>query len=238
MTPSHSNKRGVRYRYYVSHALMQKRKSEAGSISRIPAPDIETAVVRALREHLKNCGKPDCSTTVDDRELIECHVKRVIIKPEAIEVQLIVSIDAPEQTDNQEISVTDQRNNNPQSIAITIPWAAPSFIAAKGILHAPSSQSSMKPETRDALLTAIAKARSWIDDLLEGRAASFTDIAKLEGKVERHVRFLAPLAFVSPRITAAIVDASAPHDLTVTALVKALPYSWAEQERRIGLANG
>jgi hypothetical protein len=35
------------------------------------------------------------------------------------------------------------------------------------------------------------------------------------------------------RITAAIVDDTAPADLTVTGLAKALPYSWAEQERAI-----
>jgi hypothetical protein len=40
---------------------------------------------------------------------------------------------------------------------------------------------------------------------------------------------------VSPRIIAAIVDSSAPADLTVTGLARALPYSWAEQERSIRL---
>ena len=32
MTPTHTNKRGARYRYYVSHAILQKRKEEAGSV--------------------------------------------------------------------------------------------------------------------------------------------------------------------------------------------------------------
>jgi site-specific DNA recombinase len=36
-------------------------------------------------------------------------------------------------------------------------------------------------------------------------------------------------------IIAAIVDGTAPADLTVTGLAKALPYSWAEQEQSIGL---
>jgi len=39
------------------------------------------------------------------------------------------------------------------------------------------------------------------------------------------------------RIIAAIVDGTAPADLTVTGLAKALPYSWAEQEQRIGLSS-
>ena len=152
-------------------------------------------------------------------------------------ISLIETADAPEQAENQNEHVMNSKHNDPQSITITIPWAAQRFIAAKGILHSPSPELIMKPETRDALLIAIAKARTWIDDLMEGRVTSFSEIAKQEGKVERHVRFLAPLAFVSPRITTAIVDASAPHDLTVTALVKALPYSWAEQEKRIGLVT-
>ena len=45
MSPSHSNKLGVRYRYYVSHAILQKRKADAGSVTRVPAAEIETLVV-------------------------------------------------------------------------------------------------------------------------------------------------------------------------------------------------
>jgi site-specific DNA recombinase len=94
----------------------------------------------------------------------------------------------------------------------------------------------MKPESRDALLAAIGKARRWIDDIRLGRtASSFAEIAKREIQGERHIRLLAPLAFVSPRIVAAIVDGSAPADLTVTGLAKALPQSWAEQEPSVGL---
>jgi site-specific DNA recombinase len=95
----------------------------------------------------------------------------------------------------------------------------------------------MTPETRDILLAAIAKARAWVADLISGRASSFAQIAAREGKVERHVRFLAPLAFVSPRIVSAIMDGTVPAHLTVTLLAKALPYSWAEQELRLGLHN-
>jgi site-specific DNA recombinase len=67
--------------------------------------------------------------------------------------------------------------------------------------------------------------------LAEGRAASFDEIAERECKVERHIRFLAPLAFVSPRIISDIVDGVAPADLTVTDLAKHSAYFWAEQQR-------
>ena len=121
------------------------------------------------------------------------------------------------------------------STTITLAWIAPTFAAVKGIIHEPGAKPAMKAESRDALLTAIAKARGWIDDIRLGYFASFAEIATREALCERHIRLLAPLAFLSPRIIAAIVEGTAPADLTVTGLAKALPHSWAEQERRIGL---
>src|SRR6201981_1944155 len=97
----------------------------------------------------------------------------------------------------------------------------------------------MKAESRDALLIAIGKARGWIDDIRLGRFASFAEIAEREAVGERHIRLLAPLALLSPRIIAAIAGGTAPAYFTATGLAKALPYSWAEQERRFGLlCNG
>ncbi len=39
---------------------------------------------------------------------------------------------------------------------------------------------------------------------------------------------------VSPRIVSALLDGTAPADLPLSKLARALPYSWAEQERRVG----
>ena len=105
--------------------------------------------------------------------------------------------------------------------------------AVKGIVHVPAHNTPIKPSRRETLLTAIGKAQQWVDGLAQGRTTTFAQIARLEGKVERHVRLLAPLAFLSPRIVAAIMDGTAPTDLTATSLARALPYSWAEQERRL-----
>lgn len=44
MSPSFTTKKGVRYRFYVSTALLQARPHEAGSASRISAPRIEKAI--------------------------------------------------------------------------------------------------------------------------------------------------------------------------------------------------
>jgi hypothetical protein len=62
-----------------------------------------------------------------------------------------------------------------------VPWNAPAFVSVKGVLHQPSGKAMLKPETRDAILLAIGKARTWIDDLVSGRVQSFAEIAQHEG---------------------------------------------------------
>ena len=86
----------------------------------------------------------------------------------------------------------------------------------------------MSDHSRELLLRAIAKARYWIEDIVAGRAASFAEIAESEGNVERHIRLLAPLAFVSPRVISSIVEGSSP-SMTVTGLAKNTDYSWITQ---------
>ena len=71
--------------------------------------------------------------------------------------------------------------------------------------------------------------------MADGQLGGFAVLARREGKLERHIRLLLPLAFLSPRIVAGLLDGTAPAGLTITALARALPWSWAEQERRVGL---
>ena len=63
MSPTHANKLGVRYRYYVSHAILQNRNVEAGSVARVPAPEIETLVFDGVRKHLAAMGDAEPAPT-------------------------------------------------------------------------------------------------------------------------------------------------------------------------------
>lgn len=53
MTPVHSIRRGRRYRYYVSSALVQGQSSAAGKVSRVPADQVEALVLEALRAKIE-----------------------------------------------------------------------------------------------------------------------------------------------------------------------------------------
>ena len=290
MSPSHANKKGVRYRYYVSQAMLQNRKSEAGSVSRVSGPDIENIVVAALRRAIadRNVAADDhdgdrradmserdrmttktTNSTVaaaspdSDRDLIARHVERIVLRPRAIEIAISDKQDehddasrataggerrSPDDADQRaarsDSGATETErlcSDGEPSIAsadakrsISIPWSPSLARRRKGVVHRPAS-AGLDPRDRDALLTAIAKARSWMDDLIEQRVQSFEEIAEREQKVARHIRFLAPLAFLSPRIVAAIANGDVPAGVTVSGLVRSLPFNWTEQEQRFGL---
>ncbi len=223
MSPSHANKKGVRYRYYVSHALLQGRKDEAGSVSRIAAPDVEAIVSSAIRKHLSTADAMDHTI---DRELIEAHVKRIVISGSGIQIAL--SADASNSDDLESPIVHDDAN------CLTVPFS-PSALPKKGIAHTLNGPTLLDPKARDTLLQAIVRARGWMDAVLSGKASSFDEIAIAEGLVERHVRRLVPLAFLSPKVIKAIADGAAPDGMTVSTLTQALPHSWSAQERVLGL---
>lgn len=212
MTPTHASKKGVRYRYYASHVLLQGRKGEAGSVSRVSGPEIEKAIVGALREHLGGA-----KLSMDDRGVIERHLVRATVTTGSITT---ASADiADEEAGGQEM---------------VIPFATSSPLQ-KGIARAPTFIGAISDETRLTLLTAIARSKRWVLQIASGAATDCDVIAQGEQLVERHVRYLAPLAYLSPRIIEAIVDGRAPRGITVSSLARNLPLAWLEQERRFGL---
>src|SRR5215467_12022732 len=231
MSPTHANKGGVRYRYYVSQAVLQRKPQPSGLISRVPAAEIEALVVTALCTHLNASGVGE-RLSDHDRDLLERHLERVTLTPNHLELRLRELIEPP-QADHP---VNDGSSGPPIAniTTMTIPWSSPVPATVKGIIHVPAHNTPIKAGRREALLIAIVKARQWIDDLAHGRVASFVVIARREGKAKRHIGLLAPLAFVSPRIVSALLEGTAPADLTLTKLARALPYCWAEQERRVG----
>jgi site-specific DNA recombinase len=230
MSPTHANKGGARYRYYVSQAVLQNKPPPPGLVSRVPAAEIEALVVAALRSHLSASSAGE-QLPNNDRDLLERHLERVTLTPNHLELRLRQIIEPAQAHDPANTSAG-------RSIAsvttMAVPWTSPVPAGVKGIIHVPAHNTPIKAGRREALLIAIAKARQWIDDLAHGRAASFAVIARREGKAQRHIRLLAPLAFVSPRIVSALLEGTAPADLTLTKLARALPYCWAEQEQRVG----
>ncbi len=210
MTPSHTNKKGIRYRYYVSHALLQGRKTFSGSVARVSAPDVEALVIRTVRQHLTTDSiSLDC-------DLIAQYIQRIVIHKQLLEV--FVSSD-----------------DSKQPVRLSVPFI-PNGTRRKGVISSPSTQGQIDADTRDTLLKAIGRSQRWMRSIIGGTARSFDDIADEENLAERYVRRLAVLAYLSPKIIQAIADGVAPAGLTVSRLTMALPHAWSDQEAMLGLS--
>jgi len=195
----------------------------------VPSPELEALVIDVLRRHLQGNGSDPKPIPQTDRELIERHLLRVTLSTNEMKVHLRAAISGSDPA----IGNDDPIVAGNAEATIAIPWTVPAATLVKGLAYVPAHNTPMKPGSREVVLMAIAKARKWIKDIERGQ--SFADIARRERKAERHVRHLAPLAFVSPRIITAIIDGTVPAALTVTALGGRLSYSWTEQEQRFGV---
>src|SRR5271169_4026551 len=78
MTPSHARRGNLKYRYYLSSALLQGIAERAGSVRRVPATDIEALVIKSVREHIKP------SQPIDDLSLINTRLARVDVQPKQL----------------------------------------------------------------------------------------------------------------------------------------------------------
>ena len=208
MSPTHANKAGVRYRYYTSQALLQGRKADAGSIARVSAPEIEQLVLTSIGSGGLAADDPAVA-----REHIEARVLRIVVVGQHLTLAL-----RGEDGDAGEI--------------ISVPFA-PTTVLRKGVAHAPTDGSMMNDKTRSTMLRVIARSKRWVDELLSGNASGFHELAIRDQLAEPYVRFLAPLAFLSPRIIEAIVEGRATADLDVTRLARTLPMQWNAQEARL-----
>ncbi len=122
MTPTYASKKGIRYRYYVSHALLQGRKADAGSVPRVSAQEIEKLIVDALR--VNGAVERDQS----DREIVDRRLRRAVIGPDSISIQL-KTLRAADGAESGAIE------------ALLIPFAPP-LLPRKGVAHAPARNES------------------------------------------------------------------------------------------------
>jgi hypothetical protein len=163
MSPTHTNKGGARYRYYVSQAVLQRKPLAAGAIGRVPAAEIEALISAALRSHLQANG---IDALGGDRELVERHVERVTLSRKHIQLQLRQVGDAAVQTDaDEDASRRDRRPGrkggapHPAVGATRIPLTPDRIGTARG--HRTGRPDHHRACSRAALVVGRAGAAPW-----------------------------------------------------------------------------
>jgi DNA invertase Pin-like site-specific DNA recombinase len=217
MSSTHARKGGIKYRYYLSCALLNGIAERAGSVARVPAAEIESVVVRSVREHLKL--KPE----IDDSTLIEAHVARVEVHADRLIARLT-------KTEGNE---TTQSEN-----VLSIPWQKATATRRREIIvpegTPPQHARRIRSENRAILVASIARGRRWLNELIADATTKTEGIAQRQGCSVRKVNMTISLAFLAPDLVKAAIDGRLPHGMGVTRLAD-LPAEWSRQRRILGL---
>jgi DNA invertase Pin-like site-specific DNA recombinase len=214
MTPTTAAKGGRRWRYYVSQAILQGRKQEAGSIPRVSAPEVERAVLDALRAEIADERPNDAN--------IWAGVERVTIGQAGLLIRL-----------------TDQVAEDQGDRTISLPWTPTPSRRRREILQGEgATQADIRPmriEARRVFSDAYGRARLWLDRLVADPEVSIASIATRERRTERSIRQTLSIAFLDPALVTAAMEGRLPRGFGLTRLID-LPLCWSEQWPALGLA--
>ena len=229
MVPTHATKAGVRYHYYVSAPVLhgEAKTASTGSISRIPAANLEEAVVKSLKDYLakQQTGSTANATRVDDREAIAQLVASITVHKDKLIVRL--------KSDDR-----DDLPDKPDDRSITIPWLKPPSKRARQILLPNNrSRSEVRPERferRARLVSTIARGRQWLDDVVSGRITTVAELCAREKCSVRQVNLTISLAFLAPDLVNAAIEGRLPRGIGIERL-RDLPAEWSRQFEALGL---
>jgi site-specific DNA recombinase len=245
MTPSYAVKNAIRYRYYISAALIQGQPDKAAKLNRrVPAPEVEKLILGAARKHL--AGKPTTKVvaagphSLNDKELISAYVARVDVKPDHLAIQLHAKSEPNGEAQACWQSVEQDERVHRDPHVLVVPWEKTQSKRPREIIlpAATSSHPDPRPiraETRAKLVSAIAKGRHWLDELIAGTVANVEQIAATENCTIRQINMTISLAFLAPKLVQAAVDGRLPRGVGIANLRDA-PAAWSLQYAKLGLA--
>jgi site-specific DNA recombinase len=232
MTPTHATKAGIRYRYYVSLPCLhgEARTAKVGSITRVPAADIEEIVVKSLNEHLRSQGGMPASTITSHSTIAEV-IDRIDVHNDRLAVRLR-SRENPGTTKlADDIEPSDDH-------FLSIPWQKPPSKRFRQILlpHGVSRKEVRpeRPERRLRLVRAIARGRRWLDEIVSRSVTDAEQIALRERCSVRQVNMTISLAFLAPKLVRAAVEGRLPRGINIERLRDA-PAEWKRQFEVLGL---
>src|SRR6201984_33948 len=229
MIPTHATKAGIRYRYYVSlpHPQGRAQTTSVGSVSRIPATDIENIIVKSVNEHLlAQHDQPSSGRAhADDLGLITEQVVRIDVRKD----RLIVRFKSPG---------PEEGSHSADGQMLSIPWQKPPSRKSRQILipvgESRNEVRATRIERRARLVNAIARGRRWLDEIVSGSVTDVQQIAARQKCSARQVNLTISLAFLAPDLVKAAVEGRLPRGIGVERLRDA-PAEWSRQFEALGL---
>jgi DNA invertase Pin-like site-specific DNA recombinase len=254
LTPSHAVKKGRRYRYYLSAALITDAGTDRAQGWRLAAREIEEAVIRILSDALTSparlverfgaAGIPSdqmrkilgraahmaaaLGGSPEERAtLVRRFVEKVIVDERTIIIKLPRGALL-----GRDVPSSASADGCDNAIELTATVAFKRCGVETKLVLPGLAQQKHGSRCDPALIKAIARGRAWFEELATGRARSLQVLAKRDGISRRYIRRLVGLAFLSPQLVEAILQGCQPVELTATRLTELdLPLDWTEQHK-------
>jgi DNA invertase Pin-like site-specific DNA recombinase len=255
-TPAHANKKGRRYRYYISQAVIKSSgKANTGPV-RLPAKEIEGLVVSQVTLLLQSSqGLTDILVTADARHaemhrakevmrewnsatpdkvqsLLKSALRRVVVHTDRVEIQM------DKQSLRQAILGASSEAEVGAEVQDILTIEAIAQLKRSGgeiRLILPPDFPGAKQHTNPSLIRAIARAHDWVDRIMRGEVVNQRSIAAETGLNERYISQLIPFAFLAPDLTEAILEGKQVEHLSLEVCKGKIHANWAQQ--RLGLAT-
>jgi DNA invertase Pin-like site-specific DNA recombinase len=265
MVPTHANKAGRRYRYYISKPV-KETSADTDAGWRLPAPAIEDIVIteicrllcdrsrliealcltRTPPDHLgailsrfSSLGDRLCAAgPADQQDLLREVIDQVVVR----HVSICISIRSKTLrmvigADESDKGQECRTKQNENDVTLELPVRFKRRgVEMKLIL---TNEQEPKPKPDPILIKAVAEGHGWFEELRSATIPSVGDLAERHGIDQGDVSRRLPLAFLAPDIVEAILEGRQPIELTAARMmrIRDLPLSWAKQRQRLGFAD-
>jgi site-specific DNA recombinase len=257
-TPTHANKNGRRYRYYTSQAVI-KKIGTSNAPGRIPAHDLEKAVVDRMLEWLQT----------PTQLLAALRDETTAAPPEGIFAQIFAQAAATAQSWRERITADRARflrtviervviQQTYVEIRLRVPTLLSAILGGGNIsIDLPQIASIECPfrhvrqgravrlvvgdtnittdASRQAILKAIARARRWYEQITTGKSSNIAQLAGIDGVSPRFICMQMKLVQLSPQSIENIMTRPEALPLSLDDLLATIPMDWREQS--LGLSS-
>ncbi|MCH7936553.1 MAG: recombinase family protein [Proteobacteria bacterium] len=250
LTPSHANKNGKRYRYYVSRPLTTNSRANAPDARRIPAGDIEGLVTNRIRgffadraevfgvisgrvQNIAEQGKlfgqaADLAerwgdlVSVEVRSILLALVSRVEVHEEKVDITINTRLIADVlRSDLIDLSDISGRGRKKEHLTLSVPARLKrAGLGIKMIIDG-SVGAGGEGKADPSLVKLIVKSHMFRERLIRNGGSSLGKIAVHQGVTPSYFTRLLRLTFLAPDITKAILEGRHPPTLTAAKLTKA-----------------
>jgi site-specific DNA recombinase len=243
MSPSHANKHGKRYRYYITHE--QHRADRTQPTWRVPAHELEQMVINNLRGFLCDGAAIHNALGIHDgaeietslrlartaaaslgegiaasqRVVLQDIIERIDLHDDHVDMTLLLSPLARGVEAHHHLGFPVQRLRRGQVVKLILPGSEPDMTNRDG-----------------RLVGLVAEAHAVRKAVLE-QTGSLAQIAARLGKCRGNLADMMRISYLAPDIVTMIMEGRQPAALKrKTLMATPLSFDWSEQRRQLGLA--